>query len=357
MTKPDALRAALLRQQQSAASQSTKQLTQSSQPPTSTSHTGKRSGDSRQPVQHTHKRRKHSNAASSSSSDTSKQVHDNTPKHTNQPTNKSNDLHQQLSGARFRFLNEQLYTIPSTEAYSMMQDTPSLFNEYHSGYRIQVDQWPNNPLDGYIRRIQSSMRRLVVGDFGCGEARLAAECTLTSKQTSKPQPTAFDPSDESPRQPLKQHTIHSFDLVASPTSLSKVTACNIAHVPLPNSTLDIAVFCLSLMGVDFIEFLREAHRVLKKTTSQLWIAEVKSRFPLLNKRGEISTDEFVNAVEGIGFKLKRINAENKMFITFDFTTLEQPAAGGSSKKKKGQRLASSNGESAPLLKPCLYKKR
>jgi ribosomal RNA-processing protein 8 len=35
------------------------------------------------------------------------------------------------------------------------------------------------------------------------------------------------------------------------------------QVPLANDTLDAAVFCLSLMGTNFMQFIREAHRTLK----------------------------------------------------------------------------------------------
>ena len=34
-------------------------------------------------------------------------------------------------------------------------------------------------------------------------------------------------------------------------------------VPLTSASVDVAVFCLSLMGTNLVDFLREAHRVLK----------------------------------------------------------------------------------------------
>jgi ribosomal RNA-processing protein 8 len=74
----------------------------------------------------------------------------------------------------------------------------------------------------------------VVADFGCGDARLAH--SIPNK-------------------------VHSFDLVA----MSKeVTACNMAHTPLSTASVDVAVFCLSLMGVDLSAYLSEANRVLKE---------------------------------------------------------------------------------------------
>lgn len=53
--------------------------------------------------------------------------------------------------------------------------------------------------------------------------------------------------------------MHSFDLV-SPNPL--VTACDMANVPIKNASVHVAVFCLSLMGTNLADFLREAHRVL-----------------------------------------------------------------------------------------------
>lgn len=73
----------------------------------------------------------------------------------------------------------------------------------------------------------------VVADFGCGEARLAE--SISQK-------------------------CYSFDLVAAN---NRVIACNMAHVPLPADSVDVAVFCLSLMGTNLKDFLLEANRILK----------------------------------------------------------------------------------------------
>lgn len=73
----------------------------------------------------------------------------------------------------------------------------------------------------------------VIADFGCGEAELAKS--------------------------VKQK-VHSFDLLASN---ELVTACDMAHVPLANASVDVAVFCLSLMGTNLRDYLLEANRVLK----------------------------------------------------------------------------------------------
>lgn len=38
-------------------------------------------------------------------------------------------MKDKLSGARFRWLNEKLYTTEGTEAYTLFQDQPELFDE------------------------------------------------------------------------------------------------------------------------------------------------------------------------------------------------------------------------------------
>lgn len=86
-----------------------------------------------------------------------------------------------------------------------------------------------------------------VADFGCGEARLATA--------------------------VPQKTVYSFDLVALN---DRVTACDMAHTNLPSASVDVAVFCLSLMGTNYPDFLKEARRVLTDK-GHLLIAEVLTR--------------------------------------------------------------------------------
>lgn len=74
----------------------------------------------------------------------------------------------------------------------------------------------------------------MVADFGCGDAKLART--------------------------FPDNKIHSFDLVAVN---QHVTAGDMAHTSLANGSVDIVVFCLSLMGTNLQSFIKEANRVLK----------------------------------------------------------------------------------------------
>lgn len=102
----------------------------------------------------------------------------------------------------------------------------------------------------------------MVADFGCGDCKIARSV---------------------------KNKVHSFDLAATcelvtvcdMANVSVYLLCMIIHVqsvrllleykthllcvqvPLRDATVDIAVFCLSLMGTNLADFLAEANRVLK----------------------------------------------------------------------------------------------
>ncbi|XP_056099094.1 ribosomal RNA-processing protein 8 [Rhinichthys klamathensis goyatoka] len=211
---------------------------------------------------------------------------------------------RQLEAARFRYINELLYTSTSREAKRMFQQDPEAIAVYHKGYTTQVQHWPTNPVDSIISYICQKPPSLVVADFGCGDCKIARSV---------------------------KNKVHSFDLAPV---CDLATACDMANVPLRDSTVDIAVFCLSLMGTNLGEFLAEANRVLVMG-GVLKIAEVASRFENIRS--------FIGALSSLGFKIVNKDTENSHFYSFEFTKTE---------------TATENAKKAGLqLKPCLYKKR
>ncbi|TRY73005.1 hypothetical protein TCAL_09113 [Tigriopus californicus] len=210
-----------------------------------------------------------------------------------------------LKSSRFRYLNELLYTQTGSKSFKMFKEDPHAFRDYHDGYMEQARKWPVDPLKIIITAILKMSGNPVIADFGCGEARLAKA--------------------------LSTFVVHSFDLVATDPC---VTACDMAHTPLGSNSVDIAVFCLSLMGTNLKDYLKEANRVLK-TEATLKIAEVESRFT------DTPVDKFVHLVEKAGFSLKWKDTSQKYFVLMDFKKVD-------SGKKKMPELS---------LKPCFYKKR
>lgn len=71
-----------------------------------------------------------------------------------EPKTFHDDLAGRLKASRFRFINEQLYTQNGDEAIKVFNEDDAAFDTYHEGYRIQVKQWPINPLDRIIKSIK-----------------------------------------------------------------------------------------------------------------------------------------------------------------------------------------------------------
>ncbi|OCK82768.1 hypothetical protein K432DRAFT_391011 [Lepidopterella palustris CBS 459.81] len=222
-------------------------------------------------------------------------------------------MRAKLASARFRHLNQTLYTTPSSASATLFAENPDMFLDYHTGFSQQVEVWPENPVDGFINAI------LARGKVGAVKNAWKANKQHQKRKGDKPDPTTQPPSQKIPAEtetfteqlkPLPRsfhppHTctladlgcgtallslrlqphlsslrlrIHSFDL-AVPTGPSGplVTVADIAALPLPAASVDVAIFCLALMGTNWPDFIDEAYRILR-WRGELWVAETKSRF-------------------------------------------------------------------------------
>ncbi|CAL4072402.1 unnamed protein product, partial [Meganyctiphanes norvegica] len=212
----------------------------------------------------------------------------------------------QLNSARFRNMKDNLYKSYETTLIKITFGEVECFSVYHEGYKSQVTKWPINPLDLIIKWLNTKPAELVVADFGCGEAKLC--------------------------QSVPQKKVFSLDLQSA---CEGVIVCDMAHTPLKTASVDIAVFCLSLMGTNIKDYVCEANRVLKQEGT-LKIAEVESRFT-----GDINT--FTKVLEKYGFKCIAKDTSHTFFFIFEFKKTWVP--------KKSLSLPDIS------LKPCVYKKR
>ncbi|KAM5348078.1 hypothetical protein ACJ41O_007902 [Fusarium nematophilum] len=333
-------------------------------------------------------------------------------------------MREKLISARFRHLNETLYTRPSEEAYQLFQDSPEMFDEYHEGFRRQVKVWPENPVDSLLKDIRArgkvrhagkgkpgappvplaktplprTQQECTIADLGCGDARLAEALRADGKKL--------------------RVNVKSFDL-QSPSPL--VTKADIADLPLPDGSVNVAIFCLALMGTNWVDFVEEAYRILH-WKGELWVAEIKSRFgPIRNKnapvthsvgnrkkaaivgkkgkgkggaggddadnaedlavevdgvddrRRETDVSAFVDMLKSRGFVLQgdreAVDLSNKMFVKMHFIKGASPTKGKGVKPQeapKGKRGiirkidpidAEPEVNESSILKPCVYKIR
>lgn len=92
-----------------------------------------------------------------------------------------------------------------------------------------------NPVDKIILDLSCFPSSTVIADVGCGDAKIAERLGHNYK-------------------------VFSFDLVSKNEN---IIAADMANLPLENESVDIAVYCLSLMGINLNHFIREANRIIK----------------------------------------------------------------------------------------------
>lgn len=212
-----------------------------------------------------------------------------------------------MDSARLRYLNDEMY---SDNKKVLKKKTA--FKVYHESFEKQQQLWDSNPLDNIVKDLKSLYSRnkdktnFCIADLGCGNARIANE---------------FEKMEVK---------IYSIDFVAMN---DKVTACDMAHTGITDSTVDVVVFCLSLMSSKCNEYIKEAYRILKPS-GLLLIAEVTSRLE--------NVDTFVGVMKEYGFVLNgKTFISQEYFIYFKFRKV------GKVKSKR----------SDVILQPCKYKKR
>ncbi|ODV81152.1 uncharacterized protein CANTADRAFT_25385 [Suhomyces tanzawaensis NRRL Y-17324] len=290
-----------------------------------------------------------------------------------------------LSGSRFRWINEQLYTTTSQEALRLLKEQPELFDEYHQGFRSQVQSWPENPVDVFVEQIKTRAttkavnapgglpglpnKKIVIADMGCGEAQLALDVNKMVQQYNKTAKKTKQKRNAGPKS--LDVEVHSFDLKKHN---DRITVADIKNVPLPDGSCTVVIFCLALMGTNFIDFINEAYRLLTPR-GELWIAEIKSRFAESASAKSIKPEDvgadFVEKLKLCGFFHKKTDNDNKMFTRFEFFKppadilaernaklerrkkfVEQETEKEELEKKRAERP-----EGEWLLKPCIYKRR
>ncbi len=165
----------------------------------------------------------------------------------------------------FTRINHRWYVSTSRNTHARLEANAEEWAHYHTLYREARQTWPVVPFEEEIRWLEQR-EPLVVGDFGCGEAIIAARVGA-------------------------KHDVRSFDHVSIAPN---VIACDIAAVPLDDEVLDVAVFCLSLMGANFADYIREAHRCLR-LDGRLHIWEPTSYFDDL--------EEFCGGLSRLGFEV------------------------------------------------------
>ena len=248
-----------------------------------------------------------------------------------------------LTSARFRHLNQTLYTSSSADAKKLFSENPQAYESYHHGFRAQVASWPSNPIEEFISDIElRGAVRAPTHKQMLQERRREKRATRDGKKSHKnptlignPEPTNDTltplPRDKSTGfctiidlgcgdahlaaslSPLSAHHIlnlhiRSFDLAKGDTPQSPLIEVadisDLRPVGVGDASVDIAICCLSLMGTNWVDVVSECGRVVREG-GEMWVAEIRSRFGRIGdyRKGQIG--------ERKGQKLKKGKTRGK----------------------------------------------
>jgi len=165
----------------------------------------------------------------------------------------------------FTKLNQNINVSNSDTNHKKFLKNPETWHEYHRLYREERAKWSVIPYDHWIKRIKKFSDSYLVGDFGCGEAK------LHEKFGSR---------------------IKSFDHVSI---APHVQSCDMSDVSdfVKDGKMAIAVFSLSLMGKNWTDYIEEASRCLSEN-GLLFISETTKSLDhrLSDLRNEIAKQGF-----------------------------------------------------------------
>ncbi len=170
----------------------------------------------------------------------------------------------------FTRLNNVINNENSETTHKKFLENPQEWEEYHRQYREARKSWKIIPYEEIIKRLKQFSKRLHIGDFGCGEARIM--------------------------EAIGVNRVYSFDHIAIN---DKVIECNMKKVPLDNGDLEIVILSLSLMGKNWIDYILEAKRclatngtlIIVETTKSLKGRLLKLRDIIKEKGFEINSDD------------------------------------------------------------------
>ncbi|KAM0687862.1 25S rRNA (adenine645-N1)-methyltransferase [Conglomerata obtusa] len=186
---------------------------------------------------------------------------------TSQPSNLQKRLEDRLKPAFFRLLNDKLYN-------GKKSLSPANIDSYHEGYTQQVKKWPVNPLDIIINNLKN-IPNVLIADLGCGSGTLSRSVV---------------------------GNVVSLDINSTVMSVR----CDIRNTPLKSKVFDVCVLCLAIMDLDGYKFFLEASRITK-IGGTIFVAEVIKR-----------TDNLINNLNKMCFRLKAIIEKNNVFVVYEF---------------------------------------
>lgn len=174
-------------------------------------------------------------------------------------------------------------------------NNPDEFKEYHRQREISKESWVEDPVDRVADIINSwSNRYTRIIDMGCGMNKL--KTVVNGNKTVQ----GVDHMNISP------------DVTVIEADMSNLNGI------VDDNSKDVAVFCLSLWGVNYKDYFTEAYRILDND-GRMVIVEPSSKFGIDKHFSTI--DEFVDDIENYGFERTGKVETHNNFVYLKFTKI------------------------------------
>ena len=178
----------------------------------------------------------------------------------------------------FSELNQKWSVSNSSNTFKRIKQNKEEWYYYHQLYRDKREEWDEIPFKEIAKKI-TKREDWIVADMGCGENLLAKEIP---------------------------NKVHGFDYVACEPS---VIECDMSKVPLNDNSVDVVVYSLSLMGSNYLDYLKEGHRILKPF-GLMFICEPY-------KKVKDKLESYENKLKEIGFNVTSIKSSINKFVYID----------------------------------------
>lgn len=209
--------------------------------------------------------------------------------------NKLDDFHPERNDIKIKYeFTEQEYknsesiikdvhrkanTSTSEHMHNWFANNPNEWKEYHKQREISKSKWDEDPVDIIAKEINERNDSNLIADMGCGLAKLSTLIKEPNKVIS------IDHYSENPN----------------------VIQCDMKRTPINNNEADITVFCLSLWGTNYLDYIKEAYRITAKR-GFMYIVEPNDEFDF---------DKLNEDIKQIGFnKINETIRGKFIYLTF-----------------------------------------
>ena len=178
-------------------------------------------------------------------------------------------------------IHQKASTSSSSHMNEYFRSNPDKWREYHSIREENKKEWVEDPINVIAEKLNKN-RHQVIADLGCGMNQLK---TLVNSYSQW----------------------YSFDHYSDDETVIKADISDLREY-LQDNSVDAAVFCMSLWGTNYMDYIKESYRYLKNG-GIVYVAEPKDK---------INQSELIGGATQIGFEIISIDFERngKSYIEF-----------------------------------------